>query len=55
MKKKVVLLLSLIIGAAFLYMGFSGLQTKEKVVEAQELLNQPADETSADALENIAD
>ena len=55
MKKKLVLLLSMLIGIVFVYVGFSALQTKEEAVEAQEQLNYPANENSADALENIAD
>ena len=55
MKKKLVLLLSMLIGIVFVYVGFSALQTKEEAVDAQEQLYYPAYENSADALENIAD
>lgn len=59
MKKKIVLGLCMLIGLGFLYIGFSSLQSKNaaetQTPDAEELLNQPADEISADALENISD
>lgn len=58
-KKKLVILLSIIIGIAFLYVGFNGIKQKESAdatVQANEAaMTQPADDNSAGGLDNIAE
>lgn len=58
-KKKFVILLSVLIGIAFLYVGFNGMKQKEAAAEAvaadEAAMNQPADENSADALDNLGE
>lgn len=52
-KKKIVIVLGILVGIAFLYVGFNGLQ--EKKIEAENTVNPEGvvDENSADALGNI--
>lgn len=52
-KKKIVVFLGILVGIAFLYIGFNGLQ--EKKAEAENAISSEGavDENSADALGNI--
>ena len=57
-KKKFVILLSVLIGIAFLYVGFNGIKQKEAAAEAaaaEAAVNQQADENSANALDNLGE
>ncbi len=55
-KKKFVILLSVLIGIAFLYVGFNGMKQKEAAAAADEAaMDQPADENSANALDNLGE
>lgn len=58
-KKKLVILLSILVGIVFLYIGFNGIKQKEADAAAAATkaaeFNQPVDDNSADALDNIVE
>lgn len=57
-KKKFVIIISIMIGAAFLYVGFNGLKQNEtdiSVATDETVLDEPVDDNSANALDNIAE
>lgn len=57
-KKKIVIIISILIGAAFLYVGFNGLKQKETDTSTtvdETVFDESVDDNSANALDNIAE